>query len=689
MLLGILVLLAVAAAVSVLTRHDSWLDLAIARTMAPVAWLLEAAAAVLATLTGALGIAGHVQTLRLGTLAGLGSAELRVDRLSGLFVVICFAVAVPVLLAGAARDAAHRPRLPAAIAMTLAAVLVILTADHLFVLLFGWESLTFAFYLLSGFDRHAPHRPRASVAAVMFGKVSGAALLAGGLVLAARSHSFLLTDLGGGAHGAAWQAGYGLLLLGFAAKVGLVPLQVWLAPAYAAAPGPARAVMAGVAVNVGFYGMWRTVQVLGPAPVWLASVVLVIAGITAILGIAHAAVHPDLAQLIAWSSVENAGVITAGFGAALVGSAAHNPQLQAAGLLAGTAQVIAHALGKALLFTAASAIEADTGTTELDALRALTRRMPWAGTGLIIGSLTLAGLPLTAGFASEWFTLESLMQQFRVSQLSMQLASATAGALVALTVGVAGVTFVRLIGLTAFGAPPTEPRTTTADRAVGHRCAIAALSISCLGVAAVAPLEVRMIAVGLQPVSGQATRGALKSPWVLQPVFAEFSALSPTWLWLAIPALTAIIAIVATLFSGSRLWHVRRVPAWSSASPGVDRGVGYTSFGWANPMRKVLANLLLTRSQLRDAERGDQVLAPDPDPAESGLPGFARPTPPALQYRVDIVEVVGRYLYQPLGVALFAIVHAAKRLQSGRLDAYLGYMLIALVAVLAVVAALA
>jgi hypothetical protein len=106
-------------------------------------------------------------------------------------------------------------------------------------------------------------------------------------------------------------------------------------------------------------------------------------------------------------------------------------------------------------------------------------------------------------------------------------------------------------------------------------------------------------------------------------------------------------------------------------------------------MRKVLANLLLTRSQLRDAERGDQVLAPDPDPAESGLPGFARPTPPALQYRVDIVEVVGRYLYQPLGVALFAIVHAAKRLQSGRLDAYLGYMLIALVAVLAVVAALA
>ncbi len=689
MLLAILVLLAAAALLSVFDPLGYRLGRAVGQAMPPLAWLVMVTASALATVAGALSVSGHVFVLKLGELGGLGQADLRLDRLSGLFVLICFAVAVPVLLAGANRAAAQRPRLPAAIAMTLAAVLVILTADHLFVLLFGWEALTFAFYLLSGFDRHAPDRPRASVSAAMFGKVSGAALLAGGLLLTAQSHSFLIADLGVGPHGVVRDTGYGLLLLGFGVKVGLVPLQIWLPPTYAAAPGPARPVMAGVAVNVGFYGMWRTLEALGSAPIWLSTTVLVIAGITAILGIAHSAVHPDLAQLIAWSSVENAGLITAGFGAALVGSTAHNPQLQAAGLLAATAQIIAHALGKSLLFTAASAIEADTGTTELDALRAITRRLPWAGTGLIIGSLTLAGLPLTAGFASEWLTLESLMQQFRVSELSMQLASAAAGALVALTVGVAGVTFVRLIALTAFGAPPTEPRSQLADRAIGHRCAIAALSIGCLGVAAVAPLEVRLIGAGLRPLSGQQIDGALKSPWVLQPVFAKFSALSPTWLWLVIPAITAAIALVATLLSGTRLWRVRRVPAWSSASPGVDRGVGYTSFGWANPMRKVLANLLLTRGQLREAERGDQLLAPDPHPAEPTIPGFSPAPSPALQYRVDIVEVVGRYLYQPVETALRTVVRVAKRLQSGRLDAYLVYMLIALVTVLAIVAAVA
>jgi hypothetical protein len=269
--------------------------------------------------------------------------------------------------------------------------------------------------------------------------------------------------------------------------------------------------------------------------------------------------------------------------------------------------------------------------------------------------------------------------------LSLQLASATAGALVALTVGVAGVTFVRLIALTAFGAPPVEPRSVRAERALGHRSATLVLSVACLGVAAVAPLEVRVIATGLRPVAGAATDGARKSPWVLQPVFADFSALSPTWLWIVIPALTAIVVGVAVLLSGNRLWRVRRVQAWSSASPGVGRGVGYTSFGYANPMRKVLANLLLTRSQLRQAERDPVESA---DPAPSVLAALDPGAPPALRYQVDVVEVVERYLYRPLETALFAVVRVVKRLQSGRLDAYLAYMLIAVVAVLAVVTSL-
>ena len=133
-------------------------------------------------------------------------------------------------------------------------------------------------------------------------------------------------------------------------------------------------------------------------------------------------------------------------------------------------------------------------------------------------------------------------------------------------------TFVRLIAFTALGHPPTDTVTPSADRGVGQRAAVAVLSFGCLGAAGAAPLEVRMIAAGLQPLVGSATRGALASPWVLQPVFSRFSALSPSWLWITLPSLTVLAGLVAWVFSGRRLFRVRRVPAWSSASPGVDRG---------------------------------------------------------------------------------------------------------------------
>jgi hydrogenase-4 component B len=161
---------------------------------------------------------------------------------------------------------------------------------------------------------------------------------------------------------------------------------------------------------------------------------------------------------------------------------------------------------------------------------------------------------------------------------------------------------------------------------------------------------------------------------VLQPVFAEFSALSPSWLWIVLPAMAAVIAGFAALFAGRNPLRTRRVTPWSSASPGVDRGVGYTSFGYANPVRNVLSTVLLTRSELVDVAE---------EPAGRAAAPFA------FTYRVDVADVVERYFYRPLVGALLFVSRSAKLLQSGRLDAYMTYMLIAVLAVLAVVIATA
>ena len=650
----------------------------------PVPYLLGAAGSACLAAGGAGALAGHRPRLWDGVL-GPGTAGLAADRLSGLFLVITFSAATAVSLAfasWAARGGPGRRGLGASYALALGAVAVVLTARDAFTLLFAWETLTVAFYLLAGFERTRRGRPAAALVTLAFGKLSGASLLGGLLLLAARSGSLALASFAQVPGGAVLATAQALLLLGFAVKVGLLPFQVWLPRGYAAAPGPARAVMAGVAVNAGFYGLWRTLALLGPPPPWLTGVLLALAGATAVLGIAHAAVQTGLQRIIAYSSVENTGLILAGFGVALVGATVRDQHLVAAGLLAATLQVIAHTAAKSLLFTASAGIESPGETGDLDELSGLARRTPWSGTGMAIGGLTLAGLPLTAGFVSEWFLLEALMQQFRVPGLGFRLVLAVTGAAVALTAGFAGVTFVRLIGMVVLGQPRSRGTVQRPERDYGlaGRAAIVLLSAGCLALAALAPLEIRAIAAGLAPVvPAPVTAAALKSPWVLQPVFAGFSILSPSWLWIAMPALFLIVTLLAWAAAGSRMFKVRRVPPWRSATAGVTGASRYTAFGFSNPTRRVLAAVLHTQtevSHIAPAEAGAGPGAP-PDPAD-----------PHLEYASDVIEVIEEYLYRPVLRPLGAVVRTVKRLQSGRLDAYLAYMLIALVAVLAVVTAL-
>ena len=227
------------------------------------------------------------------------------------------------------------------------------------------------------------------------------------------------------------------------------------------------------------------------------------------------------------------------------------------------------------------------------------------------------------------------------------------------------------------------------------------LSLGCLATAALLPLVIRVVAAGLAPVVPAAvTSGARKSPWVVQPVFSGFSILSPSWLWVVMPLLALAVLLFARLAGGTRLTRVRRVPAWRSATAGVEGADCYTAAGFANPTRRVLATVLHSQSELRALSPAPGGAAARGSSAGRAGPGRAReahrgqepsmPRPgPRLGYTADVVEVVETYLYRPALRPVMALVRAAKRLQSGRLDAYLAYMLIALVALLALVAALA
>ncbi len=634
-------------------------------------YLCATAASVLLLVAGVRLVVGGSPPIWRGSLFSAGGSSLIGDSLSGLFLTLTSGVAIGVSLAFAAwvaPDRRVRARgLGAIYNVLLAAVAVILVAGNAFLFLFAWEVLTLCFYALAAFERHRPDRANAGYVTLVVSKVGGAFLLVGFLLLAGAAGSLAFGSWTAVPPGGLKIAAYVLIVLGFAVKVGMVPFQLWMPVGYPAAPGPARAAMAGVAVNVGVYGLWRFLGILGPPPKWLAVAVLVLGSLTALLGIAHAAIQSRLGRAIAYSSVENGGIIITGFGIALTGAVVHSARLVAVGLLAATLQAVAHAIAKAVLFAASTNLGSELGTDDLDDLRGVGRRLPWSGAAFAVGSITLAGLPPTIGFVSEWFMLEALIQQFRLPGLALKLAMAAAGALIALTIGFAVLTFVRLIGLVILGGevagkPARRERLLT-------RLGVVWLAVPCLALAAATPLEVRYIAKGLAPVVPHAiTLGALKSPLVLQPVYADFSILSPTWLWIALPTLIAGSVLLGLALSRGRLFRVRRVPPWLSATGEIAGEDSYTTFGYANPVRHVLASVLRSRRETRRVEN--------------------HPEGAAHVYTSDVVEPVESYIVGPLARSGGALVRTVKRLQSGRLAAYVAYMLIALLAAVVLVSTL-
>ncbi len=617
-----------------------------------------------------------VHYVNVSMLSGSGEPAMRVDPLAGLFLTLLFGLSVAISAIyiswiDSGERVAHRWSAVGYL-LLLSSVAGIVLAANAFLFLFAWELLTIAFYVLTSASTISRRRTGAMWSTLGIGKFSGAALLLGFLLLASRTGSLELSSWHAVGHGALLDVAWVLMVVGFGAKLGVVPFQVWIPVGYPAAPGPARAAMAGVAANVGVYGLWRVLGVLGSPPVWLVIAVLLCGGVTALLGITFAGVQAGLARVISYSSIENAGLILTAYGLALTGSAIHSTSLVALGLLAATLQTCAHAVAKSALFVSLANVEAAEGTDDLDELRGVGRRMRWSGATFGAGALALAGLPPTIGFVSEWFILEALMQQFRVMGLALRLGLAVAAAMVALTTGLAALVFLRVLALTMLGKSPGK-NDRHRERGFFNKVGLSILFLACSVGAALSPLEVRFIASGLGPLVPKAvTLGAAKSPWVLQPVFSGFSILSPSWLWVILPIAIVTVLLSTLLFSRGSFLRVRRVPPWRSASAGVAGASNYTAFGFANPLRHVLANVLGTTKTVSTE-----------DDLSSSSQDVSRVTTSTI-----VVEPIETYVYRPVRRAFIITARVAKRLQSGRLNAYVAYMLVALLAVLAVVAAI-
>jgi hydrogenase-4 component B len=603
---------------------------------------------------------GAHPVLELGRWLGFGQSALRADGLAGIFLALAGVTGAAVSLAYTELPAGRW--LTALGSTLLLFCAVAIGSDNAFLFLLAWEALTVCIYLIAS----AGEGRDSLLGGYLTGglaKLGGAALLAAIGVLYGETHSFSLelwqhASISGSTRGVLFV----LFLIAFGSKVGVLPLQGALPAGYGAAPRLGAASLS-VALAAGFYGLWRfQFDLGGTPPEWCGDALLVLGGATALLGILYALVQDRLRRFLGYSTVEHAGIVLLGLGVGLLGLAAHRSALAAVGLLAATLQVYAHNLAKTLALIGVDRTEQATGEQTLDRLGGLSRLMPGTTAGLGVASLTLAALPPLAGFVSEWFTFEALLQGFRMPTLLSQLLCALAAAALALTAGIGLLAFAKYFGFGFLG----RAREARASLKVPSRpsLAIAGLGTILLFLGALAPWEIKLLGSGLRATLGFDPAGSVIShPLVLGPVFKHFSVLAPTWLSIVLPAY-ALIALAIALWAGRRR-GVRRAPVWVTGSGAELSRVQYRPSAYSNPMRVILRGPLGFRTRL--------------------VGGGSPRGRPRLVLETRVVFAIDRYVYRPVAALALGLATGVRRSQSGRLSAYLLYMLIAVMVALVLI----
>ncbi len=436
--------------------------LVLPRRAGPILGWSGGAAAVALFLSGANALWGNSFPHPLWFLPGAATRlTLDPDRLSGVFLAITGLVLLPAsFFAGGqvGRDpASGRGRAFAVMMLGLyASIGTILAAGDALLFLLSWEVMSILSYLLIVF--HRPSGQNGEGAGYLLLTLGEAGTLAAAL-------AFLVLSVHGGGldfaalraaapslgPGARW-AVFLLSFFGFGVKAGLVPVNFWLPQAYTAAPRSFAPVLAGATLNLGLYGIWRINAELMPALTAGPGLTALIVGtISALVGILYATTENDLKAMLAHSSIENAGIITAGFGAGMVFAAAHHPALAAMAFVAALYHLINHSLYKTLLFVGAGAVETQTGERDMDRLGGLIKRMPLTAIGFLVGCLAIAAMPPFNGFVSEWLTLQAFLRSAELASTGSKLVFALCGAGLALTAALAVTCFVKVFAMSFLG----------------------------------------------------------------------------------------------------------------------------------------------------------------------------------------------------------------------------------------------
>jgi hydrogenase-4 component B len=542
----------------------------------------------------------------------------------------------------------------------------VFVADGVVGFLFAWELMTLATAAVVATEHEIRENRRAGYLYLVMSHVGTGCLIAAFLVLASLSGSMMFSSmLTGGVPTSTLRGGlFTLFLLGFGVKAGLIPLHVWLPEAHPAAPTSISALMSGVLIKTGIYGIVRFCAFgLGTPDLTWGIAIVVLGGASSVLGVLYALMQHDLKRLLAYHSIENIGIILLGLGGGMMALAKGHGELAAVGIAGSLYHVLNHAVFKGLLFLGAGGVVVATGTRQIEELGGLLRRMPWTAFFFLIGAMAISGLPPLNGFVSEWLTFQALLYGFHLSNDPLiHTLFPAAGALLALTSALAAACFVKAFGIT-FLAHPRSDAAASARESPGVMLAPqAVLALLCLGLGLFpglvvgALLGVMASLPGLRP-HPEMVLGALG----ITPGQWAFDHVTPASLALAVLAGAGFAALLVT----RRRIAVRHVPTWGCGGE-LNARTEYTATAFSKPLMMIFRAIY---RPTREVEALAEV-----------SPYFPR----EVRYRARIEPTFERYVYGPLTRGVLQVAERMKMLQAGSLHAYLGYV-IALVLILVLI----
>jgi hydrogenase-4 component B len=619
---------------------------------------------------GLAGLAGGNMQLNLPDLLPIGGAALGIDRLSAFFVVVIAAGAIPASLyaIGYTREYAGKHSLAGmgfAFNVFVAAMILVPLARNVLTFLALWETMSLASYFLVITEHDRDDTLRAGWVYFVMTHAGFAALFLGFLLLARATGTMLFAD---------WSAAaakldptsrdliFVLLALGFGSKAGIIPLHVWLPRAHPAAPSHVSALMSGVMIKLGVYGLTRVAfDWLGVGPVWWGGTMLILGAVSAVLGVLYALVEHDLKRLLAYHSVENIGIIMLGVGAGMLFQAHRLEALAALALIAALYHTLNHATFKSLLFMGAGAVLHATHTRNMEEMGGLIKRMPQTAAFFLVGSVAIAALPPFNGFISEWLTFQSLLLSFRITAHTVNLIFALGVAALALTSGLAAACFVKAFGITFLALPRSEPAALAREVEWTMRAAMALLALACavLGVVpsmTLAPLETTVFELMGAHADVQ---------FNLTSVVANdgFGWVASLWMALALVVFLMALPVGLRLMGANK--HRRTYETWGCGRALQTARFEYTATAFANPFKRVFALLY------RPVKELDIEFHP-----ESRY--FVR----TMAYYNEGRLIFEDALYRPLLRMIETLAREARALQSGNVHGYLVYILVALIALL-------